>query len=83
MAGANKVATVYKRVLTCWIRFGSHVKEIRRSAHTTSKATAEQFLAQLPDEHGHLNCGGGPRRTYMESLDRFNHDYLPTLKPTS
>jgi hypothetical protein len=53
------------------------------SAHTTSKATAQQFLAQLLDEHGRLDRGGRPRRTDKEALERFSHDYLPTLKPTS
>jgi integrase/recombinase XerD len=74
------MATVYKRDSTYWIRFQSHGKEIRRSAHTTSKATAQQFLAQLLDEHGRLDRGGRPRRTYREALERFTHDYLPTLK---
>ena len=56
---------------------------MERSAHSTSKATAQQFLAQLLDEHGRLDRGGRPRRTYKEALDRFTQDYLPTLKPTS
>jgi integrase/recombinase XerD len=77
------VATVYKRDSTYWIRFQSHGKEIRRSAHATSKAIAQQFLAQLLDERGRLDGGGRPRRTYKETLERFSRDYLPTLKPTS
>jgi integrase len=36
--------------LTYWVRFQWHGKAIRRSAHTTSKATAQQFLAGLLDE---------------------------------
>lgn len=61
--------------------FQWHGKEDRRSAHITSKATAQQFLAHLLDEHRRLDRGGRPRRTYKESLERFTHDYLPTLKP--
>jgi hypothetical protein len=58
-----------------------HGREVRRSAHTTSKATAQQFLAQLLDEHRRLDRGGRPRRAYREALKRFTYDYLPTLKP--
>jgi integrase/recombinase XerD len=75
------VATVYKRNSTYWVRFQRHGKEVRRSAHTTSKGTAQQFLASLLDEHRRLDRGGNPRRTYREALERFAYDYLPTLKP--
>jgi hypothetical protein len=43
------VATVYKRNSTYWVRFQHHGQEVRRSAHTTSKAIAHQFLAELLD----------------------------------
>jgi integrase/recombinase XerD len=75
------VATVYKRNSIYWVRFQWRGQEVRRSAHTTSKATAQQFLAGLLDEHHRLDRGGRPRRTYKESLERFTYDYLPTLKP--
>jgi integrase/recombinase XerD len=75
------VATVYKRNSTYWVRFQWRGKEVRRSAHTTSKAIAQQFLAQLLDEYRRLDRGGNPRRTYKEALERFVYDYLPTLKP--
>ena len=75
------MATVYKRSSTYWVRFQWRGKEVRRSAHTTSKATAQQFLADLLDEHRRLDRGGNPRRTYKEALERFTYDYLPTLKP--
>jgi integrase/recombinase XerD len=55
---------------------------VRRSAHTTSKAIAQQFFAQLLDEHRRrLDRGGNPRRTYREALERFTYDYPPILKP--
>jgi hypothetical protein len=75
------VATVYKRNSTYWVRFQWRGTEVRRSAHTTSKATAQQFLACLLDEHHRLDRGGRPRRSYKEALERFTYDYLPTLKP--
>jgi integrase/recombinase XerD len=77
----SRVATIYKRNSTYWVRFQWHGTEVRRSARTSSKATAQQFLAQLLDEHHRLDRGGRPRRTYEEALERFAHDYLPTLKP--
>jgi integrase len=77
------VATVYKRNSTYWARFQWRGNEVRRSAHTTSKSTAQQFLAGLLDEHHRLDRGGRPRRTYKEALERFSYDYLPTLKPSS
>jgi hypothetical protein len=75
------VATIYKRNSTYWVGFQHHGQEVRRSAHTTSKAIAQQFLARLVDEHHRLDRGGRPRRTYQNALERFTHDYLPTLKP--
>ena len=68
----QQVATVYKRNSTYWVRFQWRGKEVRRSAHTTSKATAQQFLAGLLDEHRRLDRGGNPRRTYKEALERFS-----------
>lgn len=56
-------------------------KEVRRSAHTAFKSTAQQFLARLLDEHHRLDRGGRPRRTYKEALVRFTVAHPPTLKP--
>jgi len=75
------MATVHKRNTTHWVRFQWHGKKVRRSAHTSSKAIAQQFLAQLLEEHRRLDRAGRPRHTYKETLVRFTQDYLPTLKP--
>ena len=75
------MATVYKRKSTYWVRFQWHGKEVRRSARTTSKTTAQQFLAGLLDEHRRLYRGGNPRRTYNEALERSPYDNRLTLKP--
>lgn len=77
------MATVYKRDSTYWIRFRSRGKDIWRSAYTPSNAAVQQFLAQRLEEHGRLDGGGRPRRTFKETQERFTYDYLPTLKPTS
>ena len=60
-----------------WVRFQWRGKEVRRSGHTISKATAQQFLAGLLDEHRRLDRGGCPRRTYKEALERSTYDYMP------
>src|SRR6185437_6948902 len=78
---ASVVATVYKRNATYWIRFQWRGKEIRRSACTSSKAIAQQFLAQVLEQHRRLDRGGRPRRNYKDALERFIVDYLPSLKP--
>jgi hypothetical protein len=52
------VATVYKRNSTYWMGFQWHGKEVRQSALTTSKATAQQSSPQLLDEHYRLDIGG-------------------------
>ena len=77
----STVATIYKRKSTYWVRFQWHGREVRRSAHTSSRATAQRFLLRLLDEHHRLDRGGHPRRTYKKALERFAHDYLATLKP--
>ena len=54
----------------------------RRSAHTTSKATAQQLFAGFLDEHRRLYRGCEiPAEPTKESLEGFTYDYSPTLKP--
>jgi integrase/recombinase XerD len=75
------VATVYKRGSTWWVRYQWRGKEVRRSAHTSAKSVAQQYLAELQAENQRLDRGGKPRRTYKEALERFFADYMPSLKP--
>lgn len=79
------MATVYKRGRkeTYWIRFEWGGQEVRRSARTSSKAVAQQFLAQVLEEHRRLDRGGRPRHTYKEALARFYAEQLPNLKPAT
>jgi integrase len=77
------VATVYRRGTTWWVRFQWRGTEVRRSAHTSSKAVAQQMLSRLLEEHRRLDRGGRARRTYREALERFWAEYMPTLKPAS
>ena len=75
------VANIYKRNSIYWIRFQWRGKEIRRSAHTSSRAIAQQYLARVMEDHRRLDRGGRPRHSYADALERFMRDYLPSLKP--
>jgi integrase/recombinase XerD len=77
------VASVYKRGDTYWIRFTWRGKEVRRSARTSSKSVAQQYLAQMLEEYRRLDRGGRPRRSYKEALERFCAEHMPTLKPAT
>lgn len=77
------MAGVYRRGSTWWVRFQWHGKEFRRSARTTSKTVAQQYLAQMIEEHRRLDRGGRPRRAYREALERFCVEAMPALKPTT
>jgi integrase len=75
------VASVYKRGSNYWIRYQWRGKEVRRSARTSSKAVAQQFLSQCVEETRRIDRGGRPRRPLNEALDRFWIEHLPNLKP--
>ena len=75
------MATVYKRNRTYWVRFHYGGEEIRRSAQTSSKTIAQQYLAKLLEEHRRIGRGERSRHTYKEALARFYAEYLPGLKP--
>ena len=75
------MANIYKRNSIYWIRFQWRGKEIRRSAHTSSRAIAQQYLARVMEDHRRLDRGGRPRHSYADALERFMRDYLPSLKP--
>lgn len=81
------MASVYKRGRpgkeTYWVRFQWQGREIRRSARTSSKAIAQQYLAHLLEQHRLLGRGGRPRCSYQSAFERFASEYLPTLKPST
>ncbi|MWV25495.1 tyrosine-type recombinase/integrase, partial [Methylobacterium sp. 2A] len=81
------MASVYKRGRsgkeTYWVRFQWQGREVRRSARTSSKAVAQQYLAHLLEQHRRIGRGGRPRCSYGDALDRFGSEYLPTLKPST
>lgn len=77
------MARVYKRGGSYWIRFTYPGQEVRQSARTASKATAQQFLAHAVEERRILDRGGRQRRTFQPSSERFVAEHFPTLKPST
>ena len=73
--------SVYKRGETYWIRFQVNGEEIRRSAHTSDKRTAEKFERELREDVGRLRRGGRPRRTWNQMMGEFVSQHLPSLRP--
>lgn len=65
------MAQVYKRGPTWWVRFRIGGRHIRRSAKTTSKAEATQYLHKLMVEYASLSRGDLPRRTFEQGTERF------------
>lgn len=66
-----RVAGVYRRGKTYWIRFRSDGLHIRRSARTSNKAEAVQFLERLLKEDGAQRRGDQPQHTYEDASERF------------
>lgn len=65
------MAQVYKRGATWWVRFRINGRHIRKSAKTTSKAEATQFLHKLMRDHASLVRGDLPRHTFEQGAERF------------
>lgn len=77
------MASVYKRGKTWWVRFQWHKTEIRRSAHTSNRRTAEKYLAELQEEYARLDRGGKPRKTFSEAMLKFLNEHASRLKPST
>jgi integrase len=75
--------SIYRRGKVWWIRFQHDGREIRRSAHTTVKRTAEEFEKELREELGRQRRGGEPARTFDDMMLRFTSEHLPDLAPSS
>jgi integrase/recombinase XerD len=54
-----------------WVRFRTNGHHVRRSAHTSKKAEAVDFLQRLLAEHAAKARGDRPRHRYEEAAERF------------
>ena len=75
------MATVYKRGRTWWIRVQHHGTEIRRSAKTSSKREAREYLGRVLMELRAADLGERPPRTFEDAAVRFFERHAPGLKP--
>ena len=74
--------SVYKRGKkgTYWVRLWIDGEEIRRSARTSDKRTAEKYERELREDVGRIRRGGRPRRTWNEMMAEFVREHLPGMK---
>jgi integrase/recombinase XerD len=73
------MASVYKRGDTYWIRFQWHGQEVRKSARTTSKSEAREYLSALQEQYRRLDRGGKPRVPFSEAAASYIDEYVSSL----
>lgn len=74
------MASVYKRGNTYWIRFQWRGQEVRKSARTTSKREAREYLAELQAQYRRIDWGGKPRVTFDQAAVQFIEEEVSTKK---
>lgn len=72
------MATVYRRGKTWWVRFQWNGQEIRKSARTTVKGEAREYLQRVRDQYRDLALGGGPRITFDDAAVLYITEFLPS-----
>jgi integrase len=77
----TRVATIYLRGKTYWVRFRANGHHVRRSAHTSNKAEAAALLRRLLAEYAKKARGDMPRHRYEEAAGRFFAE--ATIRPGS
>jgi integrase/recombinase XerD len=74
------MASVYKRGSTYWVRFQWRGQEIRKSARTTVKGEAREYLATLQEQYRRIDRGGNPRVPFSEAAATYIDEYLSHLE---
>ncbi|MEM6940219.1 MAG: tyrosine-type recombinase/integrase [Pseudomonadota bacterium] len=74
------MASVYKRGNTYWVRFQWRGQEIRKSARTSSKREAREYLAELQAQYRRLDLGGKPRITFDQAAVQFIEEEVSAKK---
>lgn len=74
------MASVYKRGATYWVRFQWRGQEVRKSARTTSKREAREYLAELQAQYRRIDLGGRPRVTFDQAAIQFIEQEVSTKK---
>jgi len=74
------MASVYKRGNTYWVRFQWRGQEVRKSARTTSKREAREYLKELQEQYRKINLGGKPRVTFDQAAIQFIEEEVSNKK---
>lgn len=74
------MASVYKRGNTYWVRFQWRGQEVRKSARTSSKREAREYLAELQAQYRRIDIGGKPRVTFEQAAIQFIEQEVSTKK---
>lgn len=69
------MASVYKRGNTWWVRFQWRGQEIRKSARTTVKSEARDYLDHLKSQYRQLDVGGRPRIPFQQAAVAFFEEH--------
>jgi integrase len=77
------MATVYKRGDTWWVRFQWNGREIRKSAKTTVKREAREYLADLQAQYRQLDLGGRPRVPFQQAAIAYIEEHVSTKKTST
>lgn len=77
------MASVYKRGSVWWVRFQWNGEEIRRSARTTAKGEARQYLADLQAEYRRVGLGGRPRIPFPQAAVAYIQEHVSRLKEST
>lgn len=74
------MASVYKRGNTYWVRFQWRGQEVRKSARTSSKREAREYLAELQAQYRRITLGGKARVTFDQAAIQFIEQEVSSKK---
>lgn len=70
------MASVYKRGNTWWVRFQWKGQEIRRTARTTSKGEAREYLTAVQEQYRQLDLYGHTRTSFQDAAVQYIQEHL-------
>ncbi|MEM6565609.1 MAG: tyrosine-type recombinase/integrase [Pseudomonadota bacterium] len=74
------MATVYKRGRTYWVRYQWYGQEIRKSARTTSKNEAREYLSEVQEQYRQLDLHGRQRVTFDHAAATYIQEHVAKKK---
>lgn len=77
------MASVYKRGDTWWVRFQWKGQEVRKSARTTSKGEAREYLAELQGQYRQLDLYGRARTPFEAAAVQYLEEHVARKKEST